>query len=142
MLNCVTLMGRLTNDPVLKVTPSGTDVCSFVIAVDKTVKGKRQADFINIVTWGSQAKFVCDYFKKGSMIAVEGRIQVNPYTDSEGNKRSRFEIVAREVSFCEKETSVSHIGPGTHKTETEETNGYFATATAADFEEIVADDEY
>lgn len=148
MLNCVTLMGRLTADPILKVTPSGKDVCSFNIAVDRVIsKGEKKADFIPIVVWGSSAKFVCDYFRKGSMIAVEGRIQIRPYTDNEGNKRSKFEVVAREVHFCgsknESSPSVSRadssLNEGAGKDEG--LNGYFATATAADFEEIVTDED-
>lgn len=145
MLNCVTLMGRLTADPVLKVTPAGKDVCSFSIAVDKTVKGERKADFIPIVVWGSSAKFVCDYFRKGSMIAIQGSIQTGTYTDNEGYKRNTFEVRAKEVSFCErKNPSTANNSPslsGAADTAPSATGGYYATATAADFEEIGCDED-
>lgn len=103
MLNCVTLMGRLTADPELRTTTTGKEVATFSIAVDRSfVKAgeQRQADFINIVVWGSTAKFIRDYFSKGSMIAIQGSIQTRNYEDKNGNKRTAFEVVAREVSFC------------------------------------------
>ena len=103
MLNCVTLMGRLVADPELKTTTTGKSVTTFKIAVDRAfVKQgeQRQADFINIVAWGNQALFVSRYFSKGSMIAIQGRIQTRNYEDNNGNKRTAFEVVATEVSFC------------------------------------------
>lgn len=103
MLNCVTLMGRLVADPELRTTTSGKSVATFRIAVDRSfVKQgeQRQADFITIVAWGNQALFVSRYFSKGSMIAIQGRIQTRNYEDNNGNKRTAFEVVATEVSFC------------------------------------------
>ncbi len=103
MLNCVTLMGRLIADPELRTTTTGRSVCTFCIAVDRSfVKPgeQRQADFINIVAWEGTANFVSRYFTKGSMIAVQGQIQTRSYEDKNGNKRTAFEVIAREVSFC------------------------------------------
>lgn len=103
MLNCVTLIGRLVADVELKTTNSGKEVATFRIAVDRAfVKQgeQRQADFITIVAWGSTALFVSRYFSKGSMIAIQGRIQTRNYEDNNGNKRTAFEVVATEVSFC------------------------------------------
>lgn len=77
MLNIVALMGRLTHTPELKTTQNGTSVCSFSIAVDRTYTPKgeeRKADFIDIVAWRQTAEFICKYFQKGSMIAVDGSI--------------------------------------------------------------------
>ena len=96
-------MGRLTADAELRTTTTGKEVATFSIAVDRSfVKAgeQRQADFINIVAWGSTAKFIRDYFSKGSMIAIQGSIQTRNYEDKNGNKRTAFEVVAREVSFC------------------------------------------
>ena len=139
MLNCAVLMGRLTADPVLKTTTSGKEVCSFQIAVDKTVNGERKADFITIVAWEGSAVFVEKHFRKGSMIAIQGSIQTRPYEDKHGNKRTAFEIVAREISFCgdKKETSQA---PTQISAPAEAVSGYYANATAADFEEIVDDE--
>ena len=102
MLNNVTLMGRLVADPELRTTPTGKSVATFRIAVDRSFSknGNKEADFITIVAWNSTADFVSKYFSKGSMIAIQGRIQTRNYEDNNGNKRTAFEVVATEVSFC------------------------------------------
>ncbi len=144
MLNCVTLMGRLTDDPVLNVTPSGKNVCTFTIAVDRNISnGVRKADFITIVTWEGTAVQVEKYFRKGSMIVVNGSIQSRTYEDKNGNKRTEFEVVAKEVHFCgDKKNSSPSVSRADKESseKTEGLNGYYATATAADFEEIVDDE--
>ena len=140
MLNCAVLMGRLTAAPVLKTTTSGKDVCSFTIAVDRSGTEKK-ADFINIVAWDSSARFVTTYFSKGSMIALQGRIQTRSYEDNSGNKRTAFEVLAKEVSFCEKApASASGNKPEARQSAKEQT-GYYSNATAADFEEITDDED-
>lgn len=103
MLNVVALMGRLVADPELRKTSSDVSVASFRIAVDRTFvrQGEeRQADFISIVCWRQSAEFVCKYFHKGDLIALNGRIQTRQYEDNQGNKRTAFEVVADNVSFC------------------------------------------
>ena len=103
MLNCAVLIGRLCSDPELRTTPNNVSVTSFRIAVDRSfVKQgeERQTDFLDIVCWRNTADFVCRYFKKGSMIAVQGSIQTRNYEDKQGNKRTAVEIVADNVSFC------------------------------------------
>jgi len=100
MLNVVALMGRLVADSELRHTPNDVAVTSFTIAVDRSyVKSgtERQADFIDIVAWRGTADFVCKYFRRGQLIAVQGAIQTRSYTDSQGNKRKAFEIVADNV---------------------------------------------
>ncbi len=103
MLNCAVLMGRLVADPELRTTTNGISVTSFRIAVDRSFvrQGEeRQADFIDIVAWRQTADFVTRYFRKGSMIAVQGSIQTRSYEDKMGNKRTAVEVVADNVSFC------------------------------------------
>ncbi|MEG0178949.1 MAG: single-stranded DNA-binding protein [Oscillospiraceae bacterium] len=103
MLNTVALMGRLTADPELKTTQSGLAVCSFSIACDRSYAKageERACDFINIVAWRQTAEFVCKYFHKGSLIALDGSIQTRNYEDKSGNKRTAFEIVASNVHFA------------------------------------------
>ena len=103
MLNCVTLMGRLVADPELRTTTTGKEVATFCIAVERSFAKageQRQSDFINIVAWEGSAKFVSNYFSKGSMIAIQGAIQTRNYEDKNGNKRTAFEVVAKEISFC------------------------------------------
>lgn len=103
MLNLVALMGRLIYDPELKTTQNGTNVCSFRIAVDRSFARQgeeRKADFIDVTAWRQTAEFVCKYFQKGSMIAVEGSLQTTSYQDKNGNNRTKVEVVASNVSFC------------------------------------------
>ena len=102
MLNRVILMGRLVADPELKTTPTGASVTNFRIAVDRSyVKQgeERKADFIDIVCWRQTAEFVCRYFGKGSMIAVEGQLQTRTYQAKDGTNRYVTEVVADNVSF-------------------------------------------
>lgn len=103
MINCAVLMGRLTNDPELRTTGNGISVTSFCVAVDRSyVKPgeDRQADFINVVAWRQTADFICKYFTKGSMIAIEGELQSRKYEDKNGNKRVAIEVVITKASFC------------------------------------------
>jgi single-strand DNA-binding protein len=101
-LNTAIIMGRICNDLELRKTPQGVDVTKFTVAVDRgyTKQGEeKKADFINVVCWRQTAEFVCKYFAKGSMIAVQGAIQTGTY-EKDGIKRNTFEIVADNVSFC------------------------------------------
>ena len=91
--------GRLTADPELRQTQNGTSVTSFTVAVDRRFQ-REQTDFINVVAWKQTAEFVEKYFKKGAMIALRGSIQQRNYEDKNGNKRTAFEVIADEVSFC------------------------------------------
>ena len=102
MLNKIVLMGRLTRDPELRKTGSGTAVTSFTLAVDrdfKTQDGEKEMDFIDIVAWRGTAEFVFKYLSKGRMAVVSGRLQIRNWTDKEGNKRRSAEVVADNVYF-------------------------------------------
>lgn len=103
MLNVVAIMGRLVADPELKTTPAGINVCTFRIACDRSFAQQgqqRQADFIDVVAWRHNADFLCKYFAKGSMVAVQGRLQTRQYQDRNGNKRTAVEVVADSLSFA------------------------------------------
>lgn len=102
MINNVTLMGRLVSDPELKKTPAGVSVTSFRIAVDRgyvSKDGQRQADFPTIVAWRNTAEFICKYFKKGNMLALQGQIQTRAYKTADGQNRVATEILAEKASF-------------------------------------------
>jgi single-strand DNA-binding protein len=105
MLNHIVLMGRLTRDPELRSTQSGTPVASFTLAVDRDFGsrdgGERQTDFIDIVAWRSTAEFVSKYFSKGRMAVVSGRLQIRQWQDKEGNNRRTAEVVADNIYFGE-----------------------------------------
>lgn len=101
-LNTITLMGRLTRDPELRRSATGTAICGFSIAVDRDYKadgGERQTDFIDIVTFKNTAEFVSKYFSKGRMAVVHGRLQIRDWQDKEGNRRRSAEVVAQSVYF-------------------------------------------
>lgn len=103
MLNVVAIMGRLVADPELRTTTQGTNVCTFRIACERsyTPKGQqRQADFVDIVAWGKTAEFICKFFQRGSMIAIDGSLQTRNYQDKQGNKRTVVEVVANNISFA------------------------------------------
>ena len=102
MLNKIFIMGRLTRDPELRRTGSGTPVTSFSLAVDRDFKsqsGEKETDFIDVVAWRSTAEFVSKYFTKGRMAVVEGRLQIRDWTDRDGGKRRSAEVVADNVYF-------------------------------------------
>lgn len=114
-MNRVALIGRLTSKPELKYTPSNIATTKFTVAVNRNytgADGKREADFINVVAWKKQAETITKYFDKGSLIAIEGRIQTGSYTDKDGNKRSTTDVVLENLEFVEtkkKEKSNSEI---------------------------------
>ena len=102
MLNRIVLMGRLTHDPELRRTQSGTAVTSFSIACDRDFKsqgGEKETDFIDIVAWRGTAEFVSKYFTKGRMAIVEGRLQIRDWTDNNGSKRRSAEVIADNIYF-------------------------------------------
>ena len=102
MLNHIVIMGRLIRDPELRRTGSGTAVASFTLAVDRDYKtdgGELETDFIDCVAWRQTGEFVSKYFTKGRVAVVSGRLQIRPWTDKEGNKRTSAEIVADNVYF-------------------------------------------
>ena len=103
MLNHIVTMGRLVRDPELRHTQSGLAVTSFTIACDRDFKdkatGERATDFIDIVAWRNTAEFVSNYFSKGRMTVVDGRLQLRDWVDRDGNCRRSAEIVADSVRF-------------------------------------------
>ena len=99
MVNNVVIMGRLTRDAEERKTNSGKSVCSFCIAVDDRFD-REKTHFVDVIAWNKTAEFVCTYFHKGSMIAVQGRLTTRTWEDKNGSKHKAVEIVADEVSFC------------------------------------------
>ena len=111
MLNKIIIMGRLTRDPELRRTGSGTSVTSFSLACDRDFKsqsGEKETDFIEVVAWKNTAEFVSKYFSKGRMAVVEGRLQIRDWTDKAGNKRTTAEVVADNVYFADSKRSESN----------------------------------
>lgn len=138
MLNKIIIMGRLTRDPELRRTQSGTAVTSFSLAVDRDFKsqsGEKETDFIDIVAWRNTADFVSKYFSKGRMAVVEGRLQIRDWVDKDGGKRRSAEVVADNVYFGDsKRDGDSGTSGGYH------TAGRPADVSANDFAEIGEED--
>lgn len=96
-------VGRITKDPDLRKTASGTSVVSFILACNRRVKqeGQPDADFISCVAWNKTADFMSQYVKKGTLLGVEGRIQTRNYDDKNGKRVYITEVVAESVQFLE-----------------------------------------
>ena len=131
MFNLVVLTGRLTADPELKTTPNGVSVTTFSIAVNRNYRAgeEQQTDFINIVAWRQRAEFITKYFKKGSMIGIEGSIQTRRYQDKNGNNRTAFEVVVNNAQFVESKRDGASASADSEP-------AAFSNADASDFSEI------
>ena len=130
MLNKIFIMGRLTRDPELRRTQSGTAVTSFSLAVDRDFKsqsGEKETDFIDVVAWRSTAEFVAKYFTKGRMAVVEGRLQIRDWKDKDGNNRRSAEVVADNIYFGDsKRDSAGDMGGYSAPAYTAPAGGYSA----------------
>jgi single-strand DNA-binding protein len=149
-MNQIVLMGRLTRDPELRRTQSGTAVAAFTLAVDRNYvsreNGERQTDFIDIVAWRSTAEFVSKYFVKGQMAAVTGRLQIRDWTDKDGNKRRSAEVVADNIYFTESKrsrdaTATAAPAPSTYsEPKSDYSDGYATPVAPSGFSELDEDD--
>ena len=148
MLNRIIIMGRLTADPELRTTPNGISVASFRVAVDRNYSRQgeeRQTDFIPVVAWRERAEFVNKYFRKGSMIAVEGSLQSRTYEDkATGGKRTAYDVVADNVSFCGSRAESGTAGGGSYGNAQQQQQpaerSSYSNAQAEDFSTVLDDD--
>ena len=105
MLNTIQISGRLVRDPELRYTASQTPVLSICVAVDRDFAdretGKRDVDYIDCVAWRSTATFVNNYFHKGEMITLTGRLQIREWTDNDGHKRRNAEVLIEHAYFAQ-----------------------------------------
>jgi single-strand DNA-binding protein len=103
-LNKVFIIGNLTRDVDLRTTPSGKSVANFGVATNRVwvnASGQKQqeVEFHNIVVWGKMAELCNQYLAKGRLVLVEGRIRTRSWVDTNGQKRTRTEIIAENISF-------------------------------------------
>ncbi len=149
MLNRIIIMGRLTRDPELRRTQTGTPVASFTLAVVRDFKdkstGERSTDFIDVVAWRQTGEFVSRFFTKGRMAVVEGRLQMRDWTDKEGNKRRSAEVVAENVYFGDSRRDGDNGGYsapayGSAPADYSAPSGYSAPAEGNQFAELSDDD--
>ena len=113
-MNHVTLIGRLTKDPEVRYTQSGTPVGTFTLAVDRRVQKDKpkEADFIPCVVWGKTAEVVGNWCKKGKQVGIEGRIQVRSYDAKDSSKRYVTEVIVSNLELLGKGDGASHQGGG------------------------------
>lgn len=111
MLNIVALQGRLAADPEQRTTHTGTPVCSFTLAVQRNIKSGDEypTDWIDCVAWKGTAEFICKYFQKGQLVAVNGTLQTRSY-EKDGVKRKATEVLVQNANFCEsrRDSNTSH----------------------------------
>lgn len=120
MYSRVIVMGRITADLELRQTPSSVSVLSFRIAVNRPFvakNGERATDFFNVVAWRAQAEFIAKYFKKGSLILVDGRLESREYVDKNGATQRVVEIIAENVSFTGEAKQSNNYSQGSPKLE-------------------------
>lgn len=113
-MNKAFLIGRLTRDPELRYSSSNTAVVNFTIAVDRQYtnkEGQRETDFIRIVAYNKQAENIKKFVTKGSLVAVDGRIQTGSYDDKDGKRVYTTDIVADRVQFLDSRNSSSQNIP-------------------------------
>lgn len=142
--NKVILGGRLTAEPELKTTATGTPYVNFSIAVNRSYsKGddqQQQVDFINVIAWRQRAEFVSRYFRKGSSICIVGSIQTRTWTDNQGNKRYATDVVADEVNFVDSKGEAPQASAQTYVPDSYSAPS-FTTDNTPKFEDVTDDEE-
>lgn len=114
MLNHITVMGRFTKDPEFRRTQSGTGCTSFTIACERDFadkSGEKETDFFDCIAWHRTAEFVHNYFNKGKMAVVSGRLQNRSWTDKDGNKRKTSEIMVDAIYFADSKKDAAEFTP-------------------------------
>ncbi len=145
-LNKVILAGRIVADPELKQTPSGANVVSIRIAVNRSFRSRdaqqqNEADFFNVTAWQNTAEFIAKYFRKGSAICICGRIQNRSWTDQSGQKRYATDIIAEEANFVESRGTQDSASAGYGDAYAAPAYSSPAANNAPKFEEIKTDDD-
>ena len=119
MVNSVVIMGRLVRDPTIKSSESLVPMTSFTVAVDRRWTGrdnKTISDYLDCVAWRQTAEFICKYFHKGDMIAIQGWLQAQSYEDRNGTRRKRVEIICEQVDFTGRRPSKVESEPQNNRT--------------------------
>ena len=127
--NKVILMGRLTRNPELRYTPSGTPVVNFSLAVNRRYRQaedqKEEVCYVDIVVFGRQAENCGQYLNKGDGVIVDGRLQQRRWETDDGQKRSKHEVVAQTVTFMPKKSSLDSSGAGVAEESTDDSEEYY-----------------
>lgn len=139
-INQVVMMGNLTRDPELRSTPNGQSVCSFSLALNRSYKDssgnwQESTDFIDVVAWGSLAERVSQYLSKGRRALVTGRLQQRSW-EQDGQKRSKIEVIANDVTFMDGLSSGSQPGSSQEYYDSEDSSQSDASKPDSSAEEI------
>ena len=135
MINTITIIGRLVRNPELRYTGSGTAVASFTLAVERpftNAQGERETDFVSCVVWKKPAENLANFTRKGSLIAVAGRIQTRNYTNNEGRKVYITEVVAENIQYLDSKK--------TNESRSDSTQGNYTGNDETAPEEVFEDD--
>lgn len=140
MLNHIAIMGRFVRDPELQHTAAGISVARFTVACDRDFKnketGSRDVDFVDCTAWRNTAEFVCNHFSKGRMAVVEGRLQIDNWTDKEGNKRRSSTVLVSSIYFADskpKEGGGANSTPSANSGNYSEPGGGFGSSPSYGF---------
>lgn len=137
MINSVVLVGRITRDPELNKTQSGTSYCRFTVAVSRNINrsqlqpGQQDTDFINCIAWSRTAEVMCQYLRKGALIGVEGRINTSSFDNNQGQRVFRMEVTATTVQFLESRAQREQSGFGNNQGSYQQQNSYQGGSRAA-----------
>ena len=145
-MNKVILVGRLTRDPEVRSTTSGVTIVSFSLAVNRNFKnkdGNYDADFFNCVAYRNQAEFISKYFKKGSLVGIDGRLQSRSYDAQDGTKRYVTEVVVENSQFVGSKSDSSSYQPNnTDNNDYSSSNSDFGVENAPKEYDISTSDPY
>ena len=146
MINKWIGMGRLTADPELRQTQSGVSSCNITVAIQRDFtdgSGERQSDFISVVAWRQTAEFICKYFSKGNMIAVEGQLRTRTYDDKRHPDVKHYvtEVYADKVSFCGGKNESGGAAKPAHNKPNPQAAAPAPAADLSDFEDVVGDSD-
>lgn len=131
MLNHIVIQGRMVRDPELSVVGSGLSLVKFTVAVDRDRSeqdGTKKTDFIDCIAWRKTAEFISKYFTKGRMITLAGRLTIDSYTDKEGNKRKKAEVIVDNAYFADSKKDSESTGVSTGGFPAPADSGYTPTA--------------
>lgn len=127
MFNSITVMGRLVRDPELSIVGSGISMVKFTVACDRDRSeqdGTKKTDFIDCIAWRKTAEFISKYFTKGRLILVSGRLTIDSYTDKEGNKRKKAEVIVDNAYFGDSKKDAESTGVSTGGFQAPADSGY------------------
>ena len=141
MINTTVIQGNITADIELKQTPSGIAYARFNVAINERTKDAEKTYFFPVQAWRHTAEFIAKYFRKGSQIAIEGKLTQRTYTGSDGVKRNVVEVVANSAHFCGSKNGSSAPAPQQQAAASAPAadNGAGGYSNLAEYEEILSD---